>query len=79
MASAIATFLDFVRWAAGLFGLGKADRVAQGEALGKAETTSKDALQELANVKAASDARNSVSNDADAILHDSANTGPVKQ
>lgn len=79
MGAAIAAILNFAMWVAGLFGLGKADRVAQGEALGKAETTSKDALQELANVKAASDARNSVSNDADAILHDSANTGPVKQ
>ena len=79
MASAIATFLDFVMWVAGLFGLGKPDPVAQGEVLGKAETTSTDVLQEMVNVKAASDARNSVSDGADAILHDSANTGPAKQ
>lgn len=79
MAATIAAVLNFIMWVADLCGFGKPDRVAQGEALGKAETTSTDVLGELSDVQKANTARRSVDDTASAILHDPANTGPAKQ
>ena len=64
--------LNFVM---GLFGYSKSDPVAQGEKLGKAETTEADTLGELADVQKASDARNAVINDPISVSNDPYNRG----
>lgn len=69
---------SLLMWVLGLFGFGKPDPMKQGEALGKAETTSADAIGELHDIQDASDARSAVSNDAAAVLHDPNNAGPAK-
>lgn len=73
-----ALFLKLLPVVLGWFGVGKPDPVAQGERLGKAETTAADAMGELHDIKAASDARAAVSDDPTSILRDPANSGPAK-
>lgn len=62
----------------GLFGFGKPDPVAQGEKLGRAETTESDALGELHDIQAAKVARDGVSDDTSSIVSDPSNAGPAK-
>jgi hypothetical protein len=78
MGSFVSAAVDLFIWIMGLFGFGKPDPVAQGEKLGKAETTESDALGELSDVQKASQARNDVGNTAADIMHDSANSGAAK-
>lgn len=74
MWAALASFaLSIVKW---LFG---GRQQAEGEAQGQTEQQVADANQELKNVEAADDARNSVSDDPSAVLDDPFNAGPAKQ
>lgn len=64
-------------WILSLCGFGKPDPFKQGEESGIAKATAATELGTLHDIKAASDARDSVRDNPDDILRDPANAGPV--